>query len=115
MFVEHKEALEAPVVEEKITKLSELIRLGKPLVGDERMDYRLCALGCAWAGLTGHRMTNFEYIDLLRDANEKGGLLCDSIASTLGYSRDICREVSHRHSIGIPALHIADWLESQGY
>jgi hypothetical protein len=94
-------------------KMSEAIRIGKPLVGNEAVDFALCAIGCAWAGVHGRRMTNQDRVDARdRFPYARGA---EKYALALGYPVAVCEEVSLKHSGGMPALEIADWLESKGY
>src|SRR5947209_7285533 len=106
MFLEEKKQGE---VGTKL-KLSEAIRRGKPLVREEGHNYYHCALGCAWAGVKGRRLT---YEDLY-DNGLGAAVGWKVIADSLGFSRDLCETVSNLHMKGLPALEIAAWLEAQG-
>ena len=92
-------------------KLSEAIRKGKPLVGEEEVDYVLCAIGCAFAGVIGRRATWNDYAKMVQPNLP----LAAGIGQALGFDPDICQRVSTMHCQGWPALMIADWLEEQGY
>lgn len=99
----------------KTMKLSEAIRIGKPLVGTEHCDFKLCAIGCAWAGMTGARMTDE---DLCRIHGKYPKEFCGhagvAILKELGFPEHLGSRVSQMHTHGMPALEIADWLESKG-
>lgn len=116
MFVEHKEAIEITEVPAKTLKLSEAIRKGKPLVGTEQISFRLCALGCAWAGVKGRVMTPDDCRDIVAyGADRHPGRYERAIAEMLGYPAHLGSEVNSLHCQGTPALQIADWLEAQGH
>lgn len=95
-------------------KLSEAIRKGKPLVGMEAADFRLCALGCAWAGVKGVRMTSDDYVRLL-GKYPRAGHFGNAIMMELGFPKELGARVSYMHSSGVPALKIADRMESEGF
>ena len=91
--------------------LSEAIRIGARMITEERVSYRFCALGCAFAGFHGRPMTE-----------EEGGRFCYSdktpeaaIAEALNIPERLAQQISARHFQGYPARHIADWLQSEGY
>lgn len=91
-------------------KLSEAIRKGKPIVGMENKNtFRLCALGCAWAGVKGRVLYGPEHFDIVLSINA-----AHAMADALGFDRDVCDQVSRLHSQGQSALAIADILEAEG-
>lgn len=115
MFVDEKQQGEAQTAEQanRKLKLSEAIRIGKPLVGSEEVDFRLCALGCAWAGYNGRRMTERDLVHLMM--KHRAPRTAMAFGRELGFPDHIAQEVSKLHCGGMPALQIADHLQEQGY
>ena len=95
-------------------KLSEAIRRGKPLVGEEKIDFKLCAMGCAWAGVKG-RKASYQDPEFVKVIDGSYPNFAEAMGKHLGFDEAICRQVSRKHCGGMPALQIADWLESQGF
>ena len=111
MFVEHKEEGEVQQAPAKVLKLSEAIRIGKPLVNESSISHRFCALGCAWAGYKGREMTISDLTALHKNGGWSWG---KRFEIALGIPEAIAKDISLMHSGGTPALKIADWLEEQG-
>ena len=93
-------------------KLSDAIREGTSIVQESHFSFRLCALGCAWAAVKGHQITDQEFEAIEGESDDD---YAAAIGRELGFDPEICKKVSSRHHRGIPAREIADWLESQGY
>ncbi len=116
MFVEHKEVGEVTEAPSKVLKMSEAIRRGKPLVKEDRSQFCWCALGCAFAGVHGRAMTMDENFRLRVRHGTSNVDTARGLARELGFSEDIGVKVNELHyGERMPALKIADWLESQGY
>src|SRR5581483_5532726 len=100
MFVEHKEVGEVTEAPAKTLKMSEAIRLGKPLIGEAESDssYQLCALGCAWAGVRGHKMTSEEMMEIVRSSGNSSDFECE-IAQRLGFTRELGLRVNRLISV----------------
>lgn len=94
-------------------KLSEAIRIGRPMISRESQgSYRMCALGCVWAAYKGQQMTDLEEWELCNSPKMGHAY----VAEALGLSRKLCEVISGMHEYGqMPALAIADWLESRGH
>jgi hypothetical protein len=96
-------------------KMSEAIRLGKRTIGDNEADncYQLCALGCAWAGVFGHQLTNEEFLRQIIQRTE-GADFPGTMAETLGFPKELGIRVNKLHLAGRTALAIAAQLEAEG-
>lgn len=115
MFVEHKEAGEVTEAPAKVLKVSEAIRIGRPLIKEEDAHwFHLCALGCAWAGIRGKRMTQRQQ-DRYVKLHESPRAVARAIAKDLGINEQVAMDVNVMHGNGISALEIADWLELRGH
>lgn len=116
MFVEHKEALEITEAPARTMTFSEAIRIGKPLVNDESThSYRLCALGCAWAGVRGRLITTLDADDLVQVAINNRLTIPGAIGKSLGFDPSVAQWVNDMHLRGMAALDIATELEARGF
>lgn len=92
-------------------KLSEAIRIGRPLVNmEDRRDWTLCAIGCAFAGVHGRKVTLPDLIS----TDMGGSLVTQKFADRIGFPLEACQMVNRMHQTGMPALEIADSLAAQG-
>lgn len=116
MFVDEKAAGEKEPVKVGMLKLSEAIRKGKPIVGTESTNFSFCVIGCAWAGVKGERLSIGDLSRIYHDNQKEFLEHCGiAILRDLGYPPELGPTVSRMHTTGMPALQIADWLESRGH
>lgn len=111
MFVETEKRTQGEPQKVGTLKLSEAIRIGKPMVVEGMTSHRFCALGCAWAGYNGRAMTMQDLCDLrVRD-----GKWSARLGESLEIPASLAEDISSKHCSGVSALEIADWLQEQGY
>lgn len=97
-------------------KLSEAIRKGLPIVGQEgRYSFQTCAMGCAFAGVMGRSMTDKEETSFVGGELISHGV-AKRIAEFLGFPARAGSLANgmHLHQL-MGAIEIADRLEKQGY
>ena len=90
-------------------KLSDAIRIGHEMIGEMKV-WLVCNTGCALAAAVvgaGHPKT--QQLPYAEEMYSR----CQELFP--GAPRDLLREISNRHSDGLPRLQIADWLESIGH
>lgn len=105
-----------PYRENGSVKLSEAIRVGRQMLAldQERHYFRLCALGCAFAGITGRQMT-YEEQQGFYEGDNSNEQAARRIAVFLGIPEEVGELVHYLHfEERVPALEIADQLESRG-
>lgn len=112
MFVKTEERPHGEPQKVGTLKMSEAIRKGKPIVGVEHVSYKLCAIGCAWAGFNGRVLTNE---DIYNNVGKFEGSWEERFAQAMGVPVKACEIANHHHCRGVPALVIADMLEAKGY
>jgi len=93
-------------------KLSEAIRQGIPLVGDNSLGWFSCAAGAAWAGVHGHMLTWPEYLGL---QHNYGGSIEKAIADACGWPHEALRKIVDLHSDSMTREACADYAELQGW
>jgi hypothetical protein len=92
-------------------KLSEAIRKGHTMIGEERAAFLLrdcgCAVGAALVGL------GYSYSQRLKDGSPSGFELMQKVAEETGTPLAIIQDISARHYCGESRLSLADWVERE--
>ena len=98
--------------QQRITKLSQAIRRGHEMIGEDHRGFLACGSGCAigaaWVG-SGRAAADFYKTFYRGDDGPR------QIADELGISVELFNAVSFKHYQGMPRLAIAEWLETMGY
>ena len=98
--------------QQQITKLSQAIRRGHEMIGEDHRGFLACGSGCAigaaWVG-SGRAAADFYKTFYRGDDGPR------QIADELGISVELFNDVSFKHYEGMPRLAIAEWLETMGY
>lgn len=113
MFVEHKEQGEAFREHSVKLKPSEAIRLGKAIIVEEKDNFQMCGVGCAFAGVHGRQMTDAEYeVFNSQESNEE---MARAIFASIGFHPSVGERIHELHfEEKMPALEIANILEFEG-
>lgn len=96
-------------------RLAAAIRRGKKILDEDedQWSWRLCALGCAFAGERGRVMSYQEQKAFIGGSPQHTPfrLVAERIAGAIGYSKELGFLVNELHLNGLPALEIAARLE----
>ena len=98
--------------QQQITKLSQAIRRGHEMIEENRAGFLACGSGCAiGAAWVGSGRAEADFYETFARSNDGP----QNIADELGISVELFNTVSNKHSLGMPRLAIAEWLEAMGY